>query len=75
MLSVHPIRRLSDLEGLDATTPTVLDGQQSNTSVRYPGGYVLHVSGPAVVTSTPGASIVTLRNTGAGIVTVQVARS
>ena len=41
----------------------------------YPGGYVLHVTGPAVVTSAPGVAIVTLRNTGAGVVTVQVARA
>src|SRR5579864_662250 len=41
----------------------------------YPGGYTIHVGGPAVVTSAPGATIVTLRNTGAGVVTVQVARA
>ena len=41
----------------------------------YPTGYTVHVSGPAVVTSAAGASILTLRNIGAGVVTVQVARA
>ncbi|MGZ4211932.1 MAG: cellulase family glycosylhydrolase [Actinomycetota bacterium] len=36
----------------------------------YAGGYVVRVSGPAVVTSAPGARILTLRATGRGNVTV-----
>jgi len=41
----------------------------------YASGYTVHITGPAVVTSAPGAAILTLRNTGAGTVTVQVARA
>ncbi len=41
----------------------------------YAGGYTVHVTGPAVVTSAVGSSILTLRNTGEGSVTVVVARA
>jgi endoglycosylceramidase len=41
----------------------------------YRGGYRVRVSGPAEVTSPPGASLLTLRNTGAGRVTVVVTRA
>ena len=40
----------------------------------YAGGYTVHVTGPAVVTSAADSSVLTLRNTGAGSVTVVVAR-
>jgi len=41
----------------------------------YPGGYTVRVTGPAIVTSAPDATILTLRNTRVGTVTVQVARA
>lgn len=40
----------------------------------YAGGYVVRVSGPAVVTSAPGAVSLTLRSLGRGVVTVTLAR-
>jgi endoglycosylceramidase len=42
---------------------------------RYTKGYVVKVSGPAVVTSAANAAVVTLRTTGRGTVTVTIARA
>jgi endoglycosylceramidase len=44
-------------------------------SRHYLGGYTVHVTGPAIVISLAGAAILTLWNTGTGVVTVQVARA